>query len=340
MPKRRIIPLFVPHEGCPNLCVFCDQRKISGAQTSVTPETLCREIEENLPKAGAGCELAFYGGSFTAMALETQRGLLEAVQPFVESGDIGAIRLSTRPDAVNVEVCRLLRKYRVTTVELGCQSMDREVLRRSRRGHIPEDTEKAVALLKSHGFSVILQMMTGLPGDTGRESIETAKKIIALNPDGVRIYPTVVLRGTELEAMMARGAYTPQTVEEAVGLCAELYEMFLAADVPVIRLGLNPTETLSAGEAVAGAYHPALGELVLSELFLRRAEGVLSDVAPGAAVILEVHPSRVSVMVGQRRRNLAALKERFSLKDIKVAAGSRELWEIALKKAPASGIIS
>lgn len=332
MPKRCIIPLFIPHAGCPNRCVFCDQRKISGASTPVTPEQVSAAIEKSLPQAGAGCELAFYGGSFTAMDMEVQRGLLEAARPFVESGAVERIRLSTRPDAVSPEICALLKAYGVSTVELGCQSMDEGVLKKSRRGHTPGDTRNAVACLKEWGFSVILQMMTGLPGDDGSQSVKTAKELIALRPDGVRIYPTVVLRGTELEAMMDNGGYTPQTVEEAVKLCASLYGMFLEQHIPVIRVGLNPTEDLSGGEAVAGAYHPALGELVLSELYRRRAEQVLQGTGPGTDVILEVHPSRVSVMVGQHRRNYLDLKRRFCLNTLKIQGGNRDLWEICLKK--------
>lgn len=332
MPKCRIIPLFIPHAGCPNQCVFCDQRKISGAGTPVMPEQVVAEIEKGLLHAGVGCELAFYGGSFTAMDMEVQRGLLAAAQPFVESGAAARIRLSTRPDAVSPEICAMLREYGVSTVELGCQSMDEGVLKKSRRGHTPKDTKNAVACLKEWGFSVILQMMTGLPGDDGSQSAETAKQLIALQPDGVRIYPTVVLRGTELEAMMHTGKYTPQTVEAAVELCASLYEMFRERHIPVIRVGLNPTEDLSGGEVVAGAYHPALGELVLSELYRRWAERMLREAGPGSDVILEVHPSRVSVMVGQHKRNFLDLKRRFSLNTLKIQGGNRDLWEICLKK--------
>lgn len=332
MPKRRIIPLFIPHAGCPNQCVFCDQKKISGTATPVTPEQVRAEIERSLPRAGNNCELAFYGGSFTAMDVEVQRGLLEAARPFLESGAVGRIRLSTRPDAVSPEICGMLRDYGVTVVELGCQSMDETVLHLSQRGHSPEDTKRAVACLRACGFGVILQMMTGLPGDTGAQSVETAKQLIALRPDGVRIYPTVVLRGTRLETMMQAGEYVPQSVEAAVALCAKLYEMFLNHGIPVIRVGLNPTDSLTAGEAVAGAYHPALGELVLSELYRRRAEELLRKADGQTDVILEVHPSRVSVMTGQHRKNLKDLKQRFGLHTIAVCGGNRDLWEIFLKK--------
>lgn len=330
MAKRRIIPLFIPHAGCPQTCVFCDQRKISGADTPVTPAQVAREIEASLPRAGRGCELAFYGGSFTAMSPDTQERLLGAAQPYLGPEGVGAIRLSTRPDAVDDQVCRRLRAYHVSTVELGCQSMDDQVLALSRRGHTGQDTVQAVECLRRHGLSVILQMMTGLPGDTGAQSRETAREIIALRPEGVRIYPTVVLRGTELEARMNRGEYTPQGVEEAVALCGELYEMFLKAELPVLRVGLNPTEALSGGEAVAGAYHPALGELVLSELYLRRARALLLARPDIKRAVLSVHPRRVSVMVGQHRKNLEGLRGELGLESLGVCPEAPGLWDIFL----------
>lgn len=332
MAKRKIIPLFVPHAGCPNACVFCDQKKITGAQTPVTPEQARREIEAGLVHGGRDCELAFYGGSFTAMAPEVQEGLLQVGAEFLSRGDLGAIRISTRPDAVEEETVQRLKKYGVSTVELGSQSMDDRVLHLANRGHGAEDTERAVKRLKAHGFRVILQMMTGLPGDDGSQSVETARTIIALKPDGVRIYPTVVLKGTELERQMNCGDYTPHSVEAAVELCATLYEMFLAEGIPVIRVGLNPTELLSDGAAVAGAYHPALGEMVLSRMYLRRAEALLRQAETRCQAEILVHPSRVSVMVGQKRSNIAALEREFNGISIKVRPEARELWEIALKK--------
>lgn len=331
MAKNHIIPLFIPHLGCPNGCVFCDQKKITGAGTPVMPGMVREEIEKGLKLAGEACELAFYGGSFTAIPAREQEALLEAAQPYRTNGSILAIRVSTRPDAIDETVVERLRKYGVSTVELGCQSMDENVLKLSKRGHSPEDTRRAVGLLKAGGIQVILQMMTGLPGDDGMASLETAREIIALRPVGVRIYPTVVLAGTELETMMKVGTYRPHSVEEAVELCAALYEMFLSENIPVIRLGLNPTEVLTSGAAVAGAYHPALGEMVLSRMYLRRAEKLLQGEKPGEMVQISVHPKRVSAMVGQKRENILRLKQTFSLKDIKVLGEASELWEISLK---------
>lgn len=331
MAKRRIIPLFIPHLGCPNGCVFCDQKKITGVDTPVTGAQVRMAIEQGLGCSGPAPELAFYGGSFTAIPVEKQESLLGAAQPFLQDGHLGSIRLSTRPDCVDRETAERLCRFGVTTVELGCQSMDETVLGLVRRGHSPADTWQAVKCLKEAGLQVILQMMTGLPGDRGPQSLTTAREIIAMKPDGVRIYPTVVLRGTELEGMMHRGEYVPQSVEEAVELCSQLYEAFLAAEIPVIRVGLNPTEDLSGGEAVAGAYHPALGERVLSRMYLRRAEGLLRQNPPGENLKISVHPSRVSVMVGQKRENILALCREFGIKRIKVLPEAGELWEISLK---------
>ena len=334
-PKRHIIPLFVPHAGCPHDCVFCNQRKITGADTPITPDEVRQQIEAAASDAGRGCELAFYGGSFTAIEPETQEALLSAAMPFYETGLLASIRVSTRPDAIDPEVLARLKRYHVETVELGCQSMDDGVLQRSGRGHTAEAVQKASVLLKHAGFRLILQMMTGLPGDDGEASRKTADSLIALQPDGVRIYPTVVLRDTGLERMMKDGVYAPHTVEDAIPLCADLYEKFLVAGIPVIRLGLNPTDLLSDGEAVAGAYHPALGELVLSELFRRKAEGLLQGAAAGSALRLLVHPSRISVMAGQHRANLIALKKEFSLSELRVAAGEQDLWSVAVEAMPA-----
>ena len=331
MARNRIIPLFIPHAGCPCACVFCDQKKITGMDTPVTPEQVQQEIEAALPWAGEGCQLAFYGGSFTAMRRETQEKLLRAAAPYLQDGSIRSIRLSTRPDAVDEETVARLKTYGVHTVELGCQSMDNRVLELSGRGHTREDTLRASRLLRQGGLSQVLQMMTGLPGDDGTASIATAEQLIALKPQGVRIYPTVVLKNTALHRMMLRGDYQPQSVEAAVTLCAVIYEKFLAAGIPVIRVGLNPTEDLSGGEAVAGAYDPALGERVLSRMYRNRAEMLLQRQPEVRDAVLLVHPRRISVMVGQKRENICYLRERFGLSSIKVLPHTGTEWEIFLK---------
>jgi len=332
IPKQRIIPVFVPHLGCPNNCVFCNQRRISGAQSAPDREELVSIVEKALSKNtdGAEIQLAFYGGSFTAIPLGEQEELLEGVSPFVRNGRIKSLRVSTRPDAIDEEALDRLERYGVTTIELGAQSMCPEVLNASGRGHSPEDTVMASKLIKARGFQLILQMMTGLPGDTKERSIETARKIIALEPWGVRIYPTVVLRDTPLYDLWQSGLYTPHSVEEAVDWCADILPMFEAAGIKVIRLGLNPSEELSAGQAAAGAYHPAFGELVRSRILLRKAEALLRSGPHGDFVTLIVNPSDISAMAGQRRCNTERLCEEFGLRRLKISGGSIERGSAAL----------
>ena len=211
-----------------------------------------------------------------------------------------------------------LRTYGVETVELGAQSMDDRVLRLSERGHTAADVEKAAELVKSAGFRLILQMMTGLPGATDETDTETARRLIALGPDGVRIYPTVIVRDTALYDMWQAGSYREHTVEDAVRVCAKIVPLFEAAGIPVIRLGLNPTEELSGGAAAGGAYHPALGELVKSRILLEKAHAMLAGTAPGSRVVIEVGRGRTSQMAGQHRENLRRLQEVFSLKGIRI----------------------
>ena len=213
-----------------------------------------------------------------------------------------------------------LRRYGVETVELGAQSMCDEVLLRSGRGHMSEDTVKAAKLVKDAGFTLILQMMTGLPGSDDARDIQTARSIAALHPDGVRIYPTVILRDTPLCDLWQAGKYREHTVEDAVRVCARILPIFENAGIPVIRLGLNPSDELSGGAAVGGAYHPSLGELVRSRLWRDKAEAILSGIEPGADVILGVSANRISVMTGQHRANLSYLQERFSLRSVRVCA--------------------
>ena len=319
-PRRCILPIFVPHAGCPNDCVFCNQKRISGSLLPASAETVRAAVSSLEP--GSGYELAFYGGSFTAIPETEQEALLSAAIPARESGAVSAIRVSTRPDAVTEEKLARLRRYGVETVELGAQSMCDEVLLRSGRGHTSEDTVKAAKLVKDAGFTLILQMMTGLPGSDDARDIETACAIAALRPDGVRIYPTVIIQNTPLEELWRAGKYREHTVEDAVRVCASILPVFDEAGIPVIRLGLNPSDELSGGAAVAGAYHPALGELVRSRLWRDKAETLLSGIQPGEDVVLGVAPNRISVMTGQHRTNLTYLQERFALRSVRVRAAN------------------
>ena len=315
-----IIPVFVPHLGCPHQCVFCNQRHITGQLHPADAQTVRDAIQAAaaLPRTGAKRQLAFYGGSFTAIPTEQQLALLEAAREGISRGEIDGIRLSTRPDAIDEETVARLMRYGVETIELGAQSMDDEVLRLSRRGHTAGDVERAARLVQAGGCRLILQMMTGLPGDTPEKSLETAEKIIWLHPDGVRIYPTVIVRNIELCELWKRGAYQEHTVEAAVDWCAKLLPLFDQAGIPVIRLGLNPTEELSAGAVLGGAYHPAFGELVKSRVLLNRARELLRGIPPGGHVVLGVRSSLLSQAAGQHRCNLSALQREFSPSELRL----------------------
>lgn len=318
--RRSILPVFVPHLGCPHQCVFCDQRRISGWQKPPSPEEVCEMVQRAaaLPRSGAERQLAFYGGSFTAVPEPLQNALLQAGRKAMETGQVDSLRLSTRPDALDERTLERLRSYGVRTIELGAQSMDGEVLRLSGRGHSAEDVRRAAERIRARGFELILQMMTGLPGDTEEKCLDTARQLIALRPDGMRIYPTVVVRGTELYELWQRGLYREHTVEEAVDWCAKLLPLFESAGIPVIRLGLNPTEELSAGAAAAGAYHPALGELVKSRVLLNRARELLRGTEEGASVKLGVSPRLLSQMIGQNGANRETLIREFALASLQI----------------------
>ena len=327
---RRILPLFIPHLGCGHNCVFCSQRSISGHTEPVTPASVAEALASLSRPVD---ELAFYGGSFTALPLSAQEGYLSAAAPFLQKGVIRAIRVSTRPDAVSVPALEQLRRYGAETVELGAQSMDDAVLRVSGRGHSAEDTAQAAARLRRFGFRVILQMMTGLPGSSPERDFRTGEALAALRPDGVRIYPTVILRDTPLYDLWRRGEYREHTVSDAVEICARLLPLFESKGIPVIRLGLNPTDALSAGQAAGGAYDPALGEKVRSRIYLEKARALLRRGGYGACAVLGVCKSDVSQLIGQHRCNLEALRTEFHLERLSVRPAELPRGEVALLEA-------
>ncbi|MBQ9985436.1 MAG: radical SAM protein [Oscillospiraceae bacterium] len=314
-----IIPVFIPHVGCPHDCVFCNQKKIAGTLTAPDGADVKRIIEDALGYSGERPQIAFYGGSFTAVPRELMCEYLDAAKPFVDSGLAESLRLSTRPDSIDAERLEILRTSGVRTIELGTQSMCDDVLASSGRGHSSSDTRRAAALIKEYGFELILQMMTHLPGSDEAKDIETAREICRLRPDGVRIYPTVVIRDTALERLWRNGSYTPATPEQAAALGATLLDIFEESGIPVIRFGLNPTDDLSGGEALAGAYHPALGEMAQSARYLARAKKLIDSCEErGKALEISVCPKRVSVMSGQKKSNRKALCEAYGFDTVTV----------------------
>ncbi len=318
--RESIIPVFVPHLGCPNDCVFCNQRHISGTLSPSTPSDVSSAIERALALTPPGTrrQLAFYGGSFTAIPDAEQEALLGAARPYLERGDIASIRLSTRPDAIDGAVLARLKRHGVETVELGAQSMSERVLALSGRGHTAGDVREASKMVKAAGFKLILQMMTGLPGSDDETDVYSARELAALGPDGVRVYPTVIVRDTALCALWRAGKYKEHTVEDAVRVCARIVPVFEGAGIPIIRMGLNPTEDLSGGDAAGGAYHPALGELVRSRILRGEAEALLTGAAPGAEVTLRVNPRLMSQLIGQHGANREYLREKFALRRLRI----------------------
>lgn len=304
------VALFVPHEGCPNQCSFCNQRAISGKRTQVKPDDVDKAVEIALENPDSrGGEIAFFGGSFTAIERKTMLLLLEAAHRYVADGSFRGIRISTRPDAIDEEICAILSHYGVTAVELGAQSLDDKILSLNKRGHTAQDVVNATKLLQKNGFETGLQMMTGLYGSTDADCTETAMKIVALRPDTVRIYPTVVLENTLLCELYRKGEYAPQTVEEASELCATLLEIFHEEGIRVIRTGLHSGGDVE-GEFVAGAYHPAFKEICESRIYLKKALGFIeANQIPKGKIEIRVHPRFISPMTGQKRSNILALRE-------------------------------
>ncbi|MEG2192453.1 MAG: radical SAM protein [Oscillospiraceae bacterium] len=310
MDKHKNLSIFVPHEGCPNQCSFCDQKKISGTQNPPTSQEVADLCEEFLPRdqeAGKSYEIAFFGGSFTAIDRGYMLSLLQAAYPFVQSGRAFGIRVSTRPDAIDEEILGILKEYGVSSIELGAQSMQDEVLQLNLRGHSVQSVFTSSQLIKAQGFSLGLQMMTGLYGqkDYMAYAIDTAKKFIQIRPDTVRIYPTITLKDTLLEQLYSQGLYTPPTLQESVKICAVVAEMFRKEGIKIIKLGLHADVSLENG-MVAGPYHPAFKELVDSRICLEKLTEILSK-KPVGSYTIGVGTRFLSQSIGQKKSNVEAL---------------------------------
>ena len=308
--KHINVGLFVPHNGCPHQCSFCNQKAISGQSRQVTPNDVDEAVAIAMKNPDSkGGEIAFFGGSFTAIDNKTMTDLLSSAYKYVKDGSFAGIRCSTRPDAIDDKICLTLKHYGVTAVELGAQSMNDRVLRLNQRGHTAQDVTNASNMLKSYGFELGLQMMTGLYGSTDSDSIETAEKIISLKPTTVRIYPTVVIENTELARLYRSGKYVPQTVDEAAGLCSKLLPMFEESGINVIRTGLHSGGGVEQ-DYIAGAYHPAFKELCEAKIYLKKTlEFIEKNKIPKGKITVCVSPDSISKMTGQKKSNLLRLHE-------------------------------
>ena len=307
--KHITVGLFVPHKGCPHQCSFCNQKSISGQLKELTPDDVHSAVSKAMENPNLkNAEIAFFGGSFTAIERDYMLSLLQAAAGYIDGEKFKGIRISTRPDCIDGEICALLKKHKVTAVELGAQSMSDDVLRLNRRGHTAREVENAVKMLKAYGFETGLQMMTGLYGSDGNESLETAEKIIALSPDTVRIYPTVVLENTHLAELFEKGEYTPQSVEDAVDVCSRLLMMFHKAQIKVIRVGLHSGGNVEEG-FVAGAYHPAFKELCESRIYYNLNLDELKNKNITDCTVF-VPQGALSQALGQKKQNLILLGEK------------------------------
>ena len=322
MSEQYIIPIFVPHLGCPNDCTFCNQKSISGQTKQVTAEDVKQTIEEYLKSfkdESLHKEVAFFGGSFTGIDEAKQEELLKAAYEFVENKQIQSIRISTRPDYIDKEKLKLLKKYGVKTIELGVQSTNDYILKKCKRGHTFEDVKKASKLIRWYGFNLGHQMMVGLPESTRLDEINTAKELIKLKPKMVRIYPVLVIHNTKLEKDYLEGKYKPLTVVQAVETCKEIVPMFRAKGIDIIRIGLQNTDEITdpsvkGSEVVAGPYHPAFRQLVEANLWyddiLKRIKEMNTKVK---RVKIIINPKDVNNVVGHKRENIRKLKDVYEL---------------------------
>ncbi len=331
--KHGNIALFIPHNGCPNQCSFCNQRSITGKQYQPTACDVDSAVQESLSKGGHGYEIAFFGGSFTAIDRGYMISLLKAAHKYVKSGEVMGIRVSTRPDAINGEILDILRHYGVTSIELGAQSMCDDVLTANRRGHTSDDVRTASRLIKAYGFSLGLQMMTGLYKSTDEKDIFTAREIASLHPATVRIYPTVTLERTPLDELYRSGEYVPAKLDDSVRLCAYLLKYFRDESIEVIRLGLHYSDDLVRG-MVYDNYHPAFRELCESRLMLDEFKRIVGDMELDGETKLTVYvnPRCVSKLVGQKKSNLKEMEQMGYSVRIK-QDGSVPLYDIKIEKA-------
>lgn len=318
MKKEYIIPIFVPHLGCPNNCTFCNQKRISGQTKMVTAQDVKNTIDfflKHFRDDYKYVEVAFFGGSFTAIDEKTQVELLEAVQEYIQNKKVNSIRISTRPDCIDKEILKRMKKYHVKTIELGVQSTNNYILKRCKRGHTYEDTKKASKLIRRYGFILGHQMMVGLPESTKQDEINTAKELIRLKPKIVRIYPVLVIKDTELADEYERGDYTPLTVGQAVERCKDIVDLFNRNKINVIRVGLQNTEEITdpgteKSSVIAGPYHPAFRQLVESSMWYDSIVNKIKKVnAKVKKVKIIANDVNVNNIIGHKKENIEKLKD-------------------------------
>lgn len=322
MSEKYIIPIFVPHLGCPNNCTFCNQKSISGQMKNVTKEEVKETIEsflKSFKNDEIEKEIAFFGGSFTGIETKIQEELLSVAYEYVKNGIVGGIRVSTRPDYIDKEKLQLLKKYGVKTIELGVQSTNDYILKKCKRGHTYEDVKKASKLIRRYGFTLGHQMMIGLPESTRLDELNTAKDLAKLKPKIIRLYPVLVIKNTELEEEFKKGEYEPVTLNQAIETCKELLYFFEKKKIKVIRMGLQNTDLISnpenvESEVTAGPYHEAFGQLVEDSIWYDK---IFNEIKKFNTKVIEaeieVNPANVNNVIGHKKENLEKLKDTYDL---------------------------
>ena len=313
------IPVFIPHKGCPNDCVFCNQKKISGELRDVEPRDVEHIIEEYLGyyTKNKRIEVAFFGGSFTGIDIEQQKAYLEVASKYLKEGKINSIRLSTRPDYINKEILKMLKEYGVGTIELGVQSLENKVLELSKRGHTAQDVEKASKLIIDSGITLGHQIMVGLPGSTIETEIETIKKSLDMGPKQLRIYPVYVIEDSELYLMYQKHAYMPLTIKEAVNRCKAIINQCQKTDIAIIRLGLQSTsEITSSNSNIYGPVSDNFAEYVMADIIRDKIIEEIKDIEIGKEIKVIVPKKYVSVTIGPKRINKIYFENTYNVKYI------------------------
>tara|TARA_B100000959_G_scaffold200167_1_gene209463 strand:- start:2102 stop:3130 length:1029 start_codon:yes stop_codon:yes gene_type:complete len=328
--KPFIIPVFIPNYGCPNQCIYCDQNISIGQQSLPKSDEVSNIIEAHLKSAAAHfkyrsyAQVAFYGGTFTGLPFDTQRNYLKTIVPYLKNKKVKSIRLSTRPDYINQQNLDLLKSFSVKTIELGVQSLDDDVLKLSQREYRSQKVEESARLIKENGLELGIQLMPGLPGDTEEKIMNTSEQVCKIKPDFLRIYPTLVIKNTLLEKLYLKREYTPLSLKQAVSICKRMLLLFQYNHIPVIRMGLQPTKTLlKPGTIVAGPFHSAFRELVLSSILYDRIYTSIKKHLTSKTFIFSVHPSELSTFLGNKKENVKKLKEEFPGYDIRFQQDGR-----------------
>jgi histone acetyltransferase (RNA polymerase elongator complex component) len=315
-----IIPIFIPHKGCPFDCIYCNQKSISGEFNEVSLKDIDNKILEYLKTSKSKkVDVAFYGGSFTGLSIDEQKLYLDCVTKYILEGKVNGIRMSTRPDYINDDILEFLSNYKIDLIELGVQSLDEEVLVNTNRGHNALDVYRAIDLLKDYKVNYGIQTMIGLPGETIEKVIDTANEVISLNPKTIRIYPTLVIKGTYLEKMYLEGNYIPLKLDEAIDIAAVLLKLYNKNSINVIRLGLQPTENLIIGkDLIAGPFHPSFRQLVESKVFCDKIIDCINKLNLKADSNLFIYANKkvISNVVGMNKKNIKVIKKTFNFNNL------------------------